>query len=78
MKPLYRFKKVQGEYFVYREDDPEPFDGPMTKDEAEILTDNLNETPEPDENDPDPIIRDLVGFNTRLREELDPIPVETE
>lgn len=84
MKPLYQFRKIDKEYFVFRGDDPEPFDGPMTQEEAETLTYNFNETPELEDSDDEhenPIIRELAYFNRKLEESLDsgfiyiPIPI---
>jgi hypothetical protein len=66
MKNLYSFKEISGEYYVFQEGDPEPFDGPMTKEEAETLTENFNETPEPDEYDASPAIREMVARTAKL------------
>lgn len=75
MNPLYKLKRTPDGHCIFKGDDTEPFDGPMTKEQGETLVQNLNETPEPDENDENPIIRDFVEFTNRLQEELDPTPV---
>lgn len=78
MKPLYRLKRNNSGHFIFKKGDREPFDGPMTKEEGEILLQNLNETPEPDGKDENQIIKDLVEFTNKLQEELDPKPVLVE
>ena len=42
----YSYKEIDGEFFVFSSDDPEePFDGPMSLEEAQILVDNCNADP---------------------------------
>jgi hypothetical protein len=68
----YSFKRSpNGNYYVFDDDLINPFDGPMTLEEAEILTANFNETPEPNETDENPTIRAISLMIQELKQYID-------
>ncbi len=73
---IYSFRNPYSinEYFIFQNDSTDPFDGPMTKDEAEILCNNFNETDEPYEDDPNPIIAHTAKVLNEIKIAMTKIP----
>lgn len=64
----YSYRQIGTDYYVYYKNDKDIdfTDGPMSLEEAEILTENFNEVQDATIDDPNPIIRDFVELSSFL------------